>query len=125
MSRVLAEFKQAGGGVLSIAPHHAVQQFHEQFSAFFNLVMLAGTGAFTILGDHLAPRGLLGQFMLIERTAYQRVGGHEAVKGRILEWIKANRGTTMHVSFADSTADQTMTAAPPSIPAHSMARTLA
>lgn len=82
---VLAAFKRAGGGVLSVAPFHAVQQFHEQFSAFFNLVMLAGTGAFTMRGDSLAPRGLLGQFMLIERVAYQRVGGHETVKGRILE----------------------------------------
>jgi 4,4'-diaponeurosporenoate glycosyltransferase len=89
LRRVLAEFATACGGVLSVAPHHTVRTFHEQFSAFFNLVMLAGTGAFTIRGDHLAPRGLLGQFMLIERTAYQRVGGHEAVKGRILEnfWL--------------------------------------
>lgn len=89
LRRVLAEFHTAGGGVLSVAPHHAVRSFHEQFSAFFNLVMLAGTGAFTLLGDCLAPRGLLGQFMLIERAAYDRVGGHAAVKGRILEnfWL--------------------------------------
>ncbi len=89
LRRVLEEFQAAGGGVLSVAPHHAVRSFHEQFSAFFNLVMLAGTGAFTLRGDSLAPRGLLGQFMLIERAAYQRVGGHEAVKGRILEnfWL--------------------------------------
>ena len=89
LRRVLVEFKQAGGGVLSIAPHHKVKAPYEQLSAFFNLVMLAGTGAFTLRGDHLAPRGLLGQFMLIERSAYQRVGGHEAVKGRILEnfWL--------------------------------------
>jgi 4,4'-diaponeurosporenoate glycosyltransferase len=89
LQRVLAEFLAAGGGVLSIAPHHAVRNFHEQFSAFFNLVMLAGTGAFTIIGDRFTPRGLLGQFLLIERTAYERVGGHEAVKGRILEnfWL--------------------------------------
>lgn len=89
LRRVLAEFQAVGGGVLSVAPHHAVRDFHEQFSAFFNLVMLAGTGAFTLRGDRLAPRGLLGQFMLIERAAYQRVGGHEAVKGRILEnfWL--------------------------------------
>jgi 4,4'-diaponeurosporenoate glycosyltransferase len=86
---VLAEFETAGGGVLSVAPHHSVRAFHEQFSAFFNLVMLAGTGAFTLCGDRLAPRGLLGQFMLIECAAYHRVGGHEAVKGRILEnfWL--------------------------------------
>jgi 4,4'-diaponeurosporenoate glycosyltransferase len=89
LSRVLAEFHAAGGGALSVAPHHAVRRFHEQFSAFFNLVMLAGTGAFTLRGEQLAPRGLLGQFLLIERAAYQRVGGHEAVKGRILEnfWL--------------------------------------
>jgi len=89
LRRVLAEFQTAGCGVLSVAPYHAVRDFHEQFSAFFNLVMLAGTGAFTVLGDRFTPRGLLGQFLLIERTAYQRVGGHEAVKGRILEnfWL--------------------------------------
>lgn len=89
LRRVLAEFQAAGGGALSVAPHHAVRDFHEQFSAFFNLVMLAGTGAFTLRGDGLAPRGLLGQFLLIERVAYQRGGGHEVVKGRILEnfWL--------------------------------------
>ena len=89
LRRILAEFKHADGGVLSVAPHHVVKAPYEQVSAFFNLVMLAGTGAFTLLGDRLAPRGLLGQFMLIERTIYQRVGGHEAVKGRILEnfWL--------------------------------------
>ena len=91
LRRVLSEFQAAGGGVLSVAPHHAIRSFHEQFSAFFNLVMLAGTGAFTLRGDRLTPRGLLGQFMLIERDAYRRVGGHEAVKGRILEnfWLAA------------------------------------
>jgi 4,4'-diaponeurosporenoate glycosyltransferase len=86
---VLDEFQAAGGGALSVAPHHQVRKFHEQFSAFFNLVMLAGTGAFTLRGDQLAPRGLLGQFLLVGRDMYDRVGGHEAVKGRILEnfWL--------------------------------------
>ena len=89
LRRVLREFESAGGGALSVAPHHEVRKSHEQFSAFFNLVMLAGTGAFTLRGDGLAPRGLLGQFLLIERAAYQRAGGHESVKGRILEnfWL--------------------------------------
>ena len=100
LSRVLAEF-QAGGGALSVAPYHAVRDFHEQFSAFFNLVMLAGTGAFTVLGDRYPQRGLLGQFLLIDRAAYQRAGGHEAVKGRILEnfWFSKqlrNANVPMH-----------------------------
>ncbi len=89
LRRVLTEYAAAGRGALSLAPYHVVPGFHEQFSAFFNLVMLAGTGAFTLLGDRLTPRGLLGQFLLIERPAYHRVGGHEVVKGRILEnfWL--------------------------------------
>ena len=87
--RALAEFQAAGGGALSVAPYHVARDFHEQFSAFFNLVMLAGTGAFTLLGDRYPQRGLLGQFLLIDRAAYRQVGGHEIVKGRILEnfWL--------------------------------------
>jgi 4,4'-diaponeurosporenoate glycosyltransferase len=89
LAAVRAEFLAVGGGALSVAPLHRVETLHEQFSAFFNLVMLAGTGAFTVLGDHLTPRGLLGQFLLIEKTAYVRVGGHAVVKERVLEnfWL--------------------------------------
>lgn len=84
LARVLGEIPVTGGA-LSVAPHHVVRRFHEQFSAFFNLVMLAGTGAFTLLGDRWSEHGLPGQFLLIDRATYQRAGGHEAVKGRILE----------------------------------------
>jgi 4,4'-diaponeurosporenoate glycosyltransferase len=101
LARVLAEFQVGGGDALSVAPYHAVRNFHEQFSAFFNLVMLAGTGAFTVLDDRYSQRCLLGQFLLIDRTAYQRAGGHEAVKGRILEnfWFSKqlrNANVTLH-----------------------------
>jgi len=85
LARALAEFPSAGGGALSVVPYHAARDFHEQFSAFFNLVMLAGTGAFTVFGDGYRRRGLPGQFLLIDRASYQRAGGHEIVKGRILE----------------------------------------
>jgi 4,4'-diaponeurosporenoate glycosyltransferase len=86
---VLEEFDATGGGAMSVAPYHAVRRTHEQFSLFFNLVMLAGTGAFTLLGDRPGARGLLGQCLLVERAAYSRVGGHEAVKGQVLEnfWL--------------------------------------
>jgi len=89
LAAVRAQFSALGGGALSVAPLHQVETLHEQFSAFFNLVMLAGTGGFTLLGDRLTPRGLLGQFLLIEATAYTRAGGHMAVKGRVLEnfWL--------------------------------------
>jgi 4,4'-diaponeurosporenoate glycosyltransferase len=52
---------------------------YEDLSLFFNFNMTVGT----------VPRGLFGQMLLVERENYQRVGGHEAVRGRILEnfWL--------------------------------------
>lgn len=91
LARALSEFPGNNHSALSIAPHHGVTNFHEQFSAFFNLVMLAGTGAFTLLGDNFAKPGLLGQFLLIDRASYEKIGGHEAVKGRVLENFRLAR----------------------------------
>ena len=63
------------GGALSVAPWHQVLKLHEQMSVFFNLVM-----NYAVL-----PNGLFGQVLLVEKNSYRQVGGHEAVKGRILE----------------------------------------
>jgi len=71
------------GGVLSVGPYHDVRRPYEQLSAFFNLMMTAGMGAFGLL--HRRPAGLFGQMLLVNRADYLRVGGHESVKGRILE----------------------------------------
>jgi len=62
-------------GALCVVPYHAVRQTYEDLSLFFNLCMTAGT----------VPRGLAGQVLLVSRNHYQRVGGHEAVRGYILE----------------------------------------
>ncbi|MGA0853780.1 MAG: glycosyltransferase family 2 protein, partial [Luteolibacter sp.] len=63
------------GGAFSIGPHHAVKKFHEDFSIFFNVAMSIGT----------LPQGLFGQFLMISCEAYERIGGHESVRGRVLE----------------------------------------
>ncbi|MEI7909749.1 MAG: glycosyltransferase [Verrucomicrobiota bacterium] len=62
-------------GALCVVPYHAVRESYEDLSLFFNLCMTAGT----------VPRGLAGQILLVSASHYQRVGGHEAVRGRILE----------------------------------------
>lgn len=65
-------------GAASVAPWHAVRRPYEQLSAFFNLLMVLGT----------VPHGLFGQMLLVDRASYQQVGGHEPVKGRILENLR-------------------------------------
>lgn len=72
LERILSAYN---GGALSVGPYHDVRKPYEQLSAFFHLIMAAGT----------VPHGLFGQFLLVDRESYQCVGGHAAVKGRILE----------------------------------------
>ena len=72
LARVLADYD---GGAFSVGPFHAVRRAYEDLSLFFNFNMTVGT----------SPDGLFGQMLLVDRESYRRVGGHEAVKGRILE----------------------------------------
>ena len=79
LARVLSGY---AGGAFSVGPYHAVRQAYEYLSLFFNLHMTLGT----------VPHGLFGQMLLVDRDSYRRVGGHAAVKGRILEnvWLAAH-----------------------------------
>lgn len=72
LARMLGRYP---GGAFSLLPYHAVSKSYEDFSLFFNFSMTAGT----------VPNGLAGQCFLINREDYQKVGGHESVRGRVLE----------------------------------------
>lgn len=72
-------------GAMSIAPWHYTERLHEQFSAFFNIVMAASMNAFTIFGSMLRPVGLFGPCLIVSRKQYFDAGGHESVKNQILE----------------------------------------
>lgn len=76
LARALSAYR---GGAFSAGPYHAVRQPYEDLSLFFNFNMTVGT----------APCGLFGQMLLVDRESYRRVGGHEPVRGRILEnfWL--------------------------------------
>ncbi|MBN1420293.1 MAG: glycosyltransferase, partial [Planctomycetes bacterium] len=84
MERIL-RLPLAEPGVHSICPWHRVVRPHEGLSAFFNLVMVAGMNAFTALGPRTRGQGLFGQSLLVRKEDYRAAGGHEAVKGHILE----------------------------------------
>ena len=75
----------SNSGVLSIQPYHRMTKFYEQFSAFFNIIIMAAMGSFTILGNRIKPIGLFGPAMVLTRKQYNFGGGHEMVKGEILE----------------------------------------
>jgi 4,4'-diaponeurosporenoate glycosyltransferase len=67
---------------ISVQPYHAAKRPHEQFSLLFNLIQIAANGA--ALPKPLSI-GLYGPVILIPRTEYDRIGGHEAVRKNIVE----------------------------------------
>lgn len=77
------------GGLFSVYPYHRMERPYEQLSAFFNLIAMAGTGSFTMLGERLRPKGAFGPCILCSRQDYFAVGGHahEKVRGEILETL--------------------------------------
>ncbi|MBD3278035.1 MAG: glycosyltransferase [Candidatus Aegiribacteria sp.] len=84
LRRIVSTFL-SGEGVLSVLPYHSVRKLYENLSAYFNLLMAMGTGAFTFLGERLQPAGLFGQSLVLDRESYFRAGGHKAVREHILE----------------------------------------
>jgi len=84
LSTIIETYLQKDG-VLSIQPYHKMRSLYEQLSAFFNIVMMAAIGSFTILGNRIKPIGLFGPVLTMKRQYYLGSGGHEKVKGEILE----------------------------------------
>jgi 4,4'-diaponeurosporenoate glycosyltransferase len=60
------------GGALSLAAFQTLEKPTEQLSAFFVAVMTAASELF-------------GPFLMVSKTDYQKVGGHDAVKNQVLE----------------------------------------
>lgn len=77
--------------VISVQPYHKMRSLYEQLSAFFNLILMAGMGAFSMAGSLLKPIGLFGPVILIRKALYLKSGGFGEVKGDILEDLALGR----------------------------------
>ncbi len=91
LSRIISAYIEKGG-LLSIQPYHEMKEGYERLSAIFNIVSLAGMNVFTPLGERLRPVGAFGPCMICSREDYFQVGGHETVRGEVLESIALGRG---------------------------------
>lgn len=84
----------ARGGLLSVQPFHQVHRAYERLSAFFNVVAMMGIGAFTPRGERRVPTGAFGPVLITSRADYERVGGHRAVAGEVLDDVALARRYT-------------------------------
>lgn len=79
------------GGMLTIQPYHFMTSWYESFSAVFNIMIVAGVGAFTLLGRKLKQSGGFGPCMLCSKKDYFETGGHRSAKGTVLENLSLGR----------------------------------
>ena len=62
--------------VVSVQPWHAMESVGEQASVLANVTALMGCGAFTVLGPRAAATVAFGPVIGVDRSAYERSGGH-------------------------------------------------
>lgn len=67
---------------VSVQPYHKTYKSYEQFSLLFNLIQVAANGTALLKPLNL---GLYGPVILVDRSDYFNIGGHESVRGSIVE----------------------------------------
>lgn len=83
--RRLIDTFQTVDGAVSVGPFHEIRRPYENLSAFFNLLMMAGVGAFSAWARPGQAAGLFGPSLMIRTAHYAAVGGHESVRNQVLE----------------------------------------
>jgi 4,4'-diaponeurosporenoate glycosyltransferase len=79
----LVQLHDQHGGLVSVQPFHDVVRPYEQLSAYFNVVSLLASAAFT--GRPASRPMAFGPCLLTSRVDYERAGGHAEVRGEILD----------------------------------------
>ncbi|MCR2802724.1 glycosyltransferase [Paenibacillus soyae] len=81
--RSLLNARERSGGVISIVPYHETEQFYERLALIPNVLgLLTFTSPFE---RRNAAQGLYGACILTTRGDYERAGGHQGIKGEMLD----------------------------------------
>ncbi len=84
---------QQHGGLLTVQPYHTVTHAYEQASAFFNLIVLAGSAQFSPYENLYRS---FGPCALCARTDYDHVGGHATIRDEVLEHLQLGQTFEQH-----------------------------
>lgn len=76
---------------VSIQPYHKMERPYEQLSLIFNIVVMMSSNLYTPFGRKLKPKVFYGPCQVMSKLDYERIGGHEHVKGAILEDIEIGK----------------------------------
>ena len=84
LEKIANEYK-GSKNVISIQPYHVMKSNIEKLSSFFHLVIMSSLGSFHIFRKYVKTSGAFGQCMFISKKDYFHFGGHEKVKGELME----------------------------------------
>jgi 4,4'-diaponeurosporenoate glycosyltransferase len=71
--------------VITVQPYHFIKEPYENFSSYFNLILMAAMNAFTPFQRLLKPIGVFGPCLFCSRENYFMVNGHQGVSKSIIE----------------------------------------
>ena len=92
LGTLLARAEQEGADLLSLSPGQQVLTWWEKSVIPLVYVHLARLYRFEDVGDPHSPAAAAnGQYLLVRRETYERIGGHAAVRGEILEDVALAR----------------------------------
>ncbi len=74
---------------ISVQPYHKLSKMYENMSYFFNLVQLAANGCCSSLNFKNA--GMYGPTILINRSLYNKIGGHSCAFNSIVDDMELGR----------------------------------
>ncbi|MBZ5661267.1 MAG: glycosyltransferase [Acidobacteriia bacterium] len=85
-ARALADATGSGAGLVSYSPEQETRTWWERALIPFVYVRLAQKFSFGAVNDPESPAAAAsGQYLMIRREDYVRIGGHKAVAGEVLE----------------------------------------
>ncbi|HVE93806.1 MAG TPA: glycosyltransferase [Acidimicrobiales bacterium] len=87
LGRLAAIVDENQDALVTVQPRHATVRPYEALGAFFVLVSLMGTNAFSFAGRRLKPVAAFGPCLATTRRTYSAVGGHSAdeVRGSVID----------------------------------------
>jgi cellulose synthase/poly-beta-1,6-N-acetylglucosamine synthase-like glycosyltransferase len=90
--QALADAVEHGAAMVSYSPEQEMETFWERALLLRVYWMLSQRYSFARVNNALLPDAAAnGQFVLIDRSAYERIGGHAAVAGDVLEDVALAR----------------------------------
>ena len=91
-ARAMADAESSGVGLISYSPGQEMHTWWERAVIPFVFCRLSQLYSFAAVNDPESPAAAAnGQYLLIQRSAYEKIGGHAAVREEVLEDVALAR----------------------------------